>query len=53
MDASHLVLDLGSFVVIRVSRTLFNVKKSLMDGNGNVWVPVIGIHKHDTYPRPR
>ena len=22
-----------------------------MDGNGNVWLPVIGIPKHDTYPR--
>ena len=31
----------------------FIVKKSLMDDNGNVWLPVVGIPKHDTYPRPR
>ena len=31
----------------------FNVKKPLMDGNGNVWLPVGGIPKHHRYPRPR
>ena len=50
MDALHQALDLGSFLVIQVS---FNVKKSLIGGNRNVWLPVIGIPKHDTYPRPR
>ena len=28
--------------------TVSKVKKSLMDGNGDVWLPVIGIPKHDT-----
>ena len=24
-----------------------------MDYNGNVWLPVVGIPKHDTHPSPR
>ena len=95
MDASHRVLDLGSFLgsesaehcfrpdftsklvhvlafgtpkfyiapYDKIKHELFNlssncdvksglnVMKSLMDGNGNVWLPVVGISKHDTYPR--
>ena len=30
-----------------------NFDKSLKAGNGNVWHPVVGIPKHDTYPRLR
>ena len=33
--------------------TVFKVKNSLMDGDGNVWLLVVGIPKHDTYLRSR
>ena len=40
-------------MMIQSAEHYFNVKEPLMDDNGSVWLPVIGILKHVTYPWPR